>query len=133
MFIADLDSADVTSGNSYETGTVEVAGQTYSRSALPSCYYNRISTEFNLGKRWASFAATIGIRDQYPSDYSATVTVYRDGNLWRSPITVGVGSPEPVKIDVTGVLKLKFVCSPGKGHEGFIRLALGDALVSAAP
>ncbi len=39
----------------------------------------------------------------------------------------------PVKIDVAGVLKLKFVCSPGKGHEGFIRLALGDAQVSAAP
>ena len=131
--IADLDAADVTSGNSYETGPAEMAGHTYSRSALPSCYYNQISTEFNLGKHWNSFAATLGIKDQYPSDYSATVTVYRDSSLWRSPLTVRVGTPAPVKIDVTGVVKLKFVCSPGKGHEGFIRLALGDAVVSTAP
>lgn len=54
-----------------------------------------------------------------------------DGNLWKQPLTVKVGSPEPIKIDVSGVLKLTLICSPGAGHEGFIRLALGNAVVSA--
>jgi hypothetical protein len=131
LFVADLDAANVVSNNSYETGSVELAGRTYSRSALPSCFYDQRTTEFNLGKQWASFVATLGIKDQSPSEYTAFVTIYLDNSLWDRPLTVKVGSPVSVNINVTGVLKLKLVCSPGAGQQGFIRLALGDALVSA--
>jgi hypothetical protein len=131
MFVADFEDADVTSSsNSYQTGSVELGGQPYSRSSHPTCLYKNTSTEYTLSKKWALFEATVGIKDQNPEEYSANVTIYRDGDLWRRPLQVKVGSPEPVNIDVTGVVKLKIVCSPGAGHEGFIRLALGDALVS---
>ena len=132
MFVADFDDSDVgSSSNSYHVGSVDLDGRTYSRSSLPTCYYDDTSTEFTLHRKWTRFSALVGIKDQAQSDYSATVTIYRDGNLWKQPLTVKVGSPEPVKIDVTGVLKLTLNCSPGAGHAGFIRLALGDALVSA--
>ena len=131
MFVADFDDSDVSSSsNSYQVGSVDLDGRTYSRSSLPTCYYDDTSTEFTLHRKWRQFSALVGIKDQAQSDYSATVTIYRDGDLWKQPLTVKVGSPEPIKVDVTGVLKLTLVCSPGAGHAGFIRLALGDALVS---
>jgi hypothetical protein len=131
LFVADLDAANVVSNNSYQTGGAELAGRTYSRSALPSCLYDQRTTEFNLSKQWTSFAAALGIKDQSSSEYTAFVTVYLDDSLWNRPLTVKVGSPVQVNINVTGVLKLKIVCSPGAGQQGFIRLALGDALLSA--
>lgn len=131
MFVADFEDSDVSSSsNSYQVGSVDLDGNPYSRSSLPTCYYSNTSTEFTLHRKWTQFTALAGIKDQAQSDYSATVTIYLDGDLWKRPLTVKVGSPESIKIDVTGVLKLKLICSPGSGHEGFIRLALGDALVS---
>ncbi|WP_433301585.1 NPCBM/NEW2 domain-containing protein [Actinoplanes sp. CA-030573] len=132
MFVADFESSDVrSSSNTYEADSVNLDGRTYSKSSLPTCYYDDTWTEFTLHRKWTRFSALVGIKDEAQSDYSATVTIYLDGNLWKEPLTVKVGNPKSVRIDVTGVLKLKLICSPGTGHEGFIRLALGDALVSA--
>jgi hypothetical protein len=106
IFVADFDDSDVgSSSNSYQVGSVDLDGRTYSRSSLPACYYGDTSTEFTLRRKWTQFSALVGIKDQSQSDYSATVTIYRDGNLWKQPLAVKVGSPVPIKIDMTGVLK----------------------------
>jgi hypothetical protein len=90
-----------------------------------------VYAEYNLGRRGSRLTATLGITDTAPSDSTAYVTIYGDDRVLGSPYTIRSGAPKPIRLNVDGVLHLKFMCSPKVGQEGRFRLALGDATVAS--
>lgn len=71
---------------------------------------------FDLGKRWQSFRATVGLRDGARG--SAFFTVRGDGReLFRSPV-LKAGARADVAVNVDGVRELELVAEGGGGNTG---------------
>ncbi len=71
---------------------------------------------FDLGAKWKTLSATIGIRDGAHLQGSAVFTVRGDGRqLYRSPM-LRVGARKDVKVDVAGVKMLELLVEGGEGH-----------------
>jgi hypothetical protein len=71
---------------------------------------------FDLGAKWQTFTANVGLRDGAPEFGSAVFRVLGDGQeLYRSPV-MRVGARADVKITVTGVKKLELLTAGGEGN-----------------
>lgn len=71
---------------------------------------------FDLGGKWTTFTATVGLRDGAPEFGSVVFRVLGDGQeLYRSPV-LRVGTRAEVKIAVAGVKKLALVTEGGEGN-----------------
>jgi NPCBM/NEW2 domain/RTX calcium-binding nonapeptide repeat (4 copies) len=63
--------------------------------------------EYDLGRKYKRFVTTIGLRDDSYSGGMARYSFYGDGPDPLYERTVAFGQSFPVKVDVTGVLRLK--------------------------
>lgn len=71
---------------------------------------------YELGGRWKSLSATVGLRDGAPGFGSAVFRVVGDGKeLYRSPV-LRVGQREIVEVDVAGVKVIELLAEGGDGN-----------------
>ncbi|MDT0331493.1 NPCBM/NEW2 domain-containing protein [Nocardiopsis lambiniae] len=88
-----------------DTGTVRVGGDTYTEAVhLGSCAL--CSMEYDLGKDWTTFEATIGLADDSEEGAEVTFRMYADSDPVLSH-TLSRGEVEEISIDVAGALYLK--------------------------
>ncbi|MFL1380881.1 protein kinase domain-containing protein [Nocardiopsis protaetiae] len=103
-----------------ETGRAEVDGQAYSRALISvNCEeYNDTCTgwaDYNLGRKWTAFTATIGVDDTSSASATTTFTVYVDGEAEVTE-TLKLGETLDIDVDVRDALRLRIeVESDGRG------------------
>jgi hypothetical protein len=93
----------------------DVNGRTYHRNVVIEGWDNFLcdwrsaysQIEYNLGRKYRRFTATIGLRDDTPTNRSVRFDVYGDGPTPLKSKTVKFGESFPIKVDVTNVLRLK--------------------------
>jgi serine/threonine-protein kinase len=91
----------------------EVAGDLYEKSLIASLDSRNVTAgdlaywEFNLGKDWQQFLATVGIADGSEFEQSARFRVILDGNLIWEEDNVRFGTAVPIEIDISGGLRLR--------------------------
>jgi len=69
--------------------------------------------DFPIDKKFAIFAANIGIDDAVGSGGSATFTVLGDGKtLFTSNVLTGSDTAQPIRVDVSGVTTLTLTVEP---------------------
>lgn len=126
MYLAQLKPID-TDGCYAQTGVV-INGKNYTASLVcrapsPTRRPVPIGGLYPLGKHAMVLRGTVGLVDNQTAT-SATVRITGDGRvLWTKPVKVG--SPQPFRLDVTGVLKLQVDVVGPQG----VTIALGDATV----
>jgi NPCBM/NEW2 domain len=100
-------------GGAYQTNAVTFGGQSYAKALQihgtgygPDAPY----LEYYLGKRCSRFRALVGASDFANDSFKVVYVVIGDGQeLYRSP-PLRVGSePQPIDINVTGVLRLRLL------------------------
>lgn len=105
-----------TSTHRYGTGTVQIAGQTYTQSAhLDRC--SLCSVEYVLGTDWTTFEAVIGLTDDSREGAQVTFRMYADSALVHDD-TLSRNETEEISIDVEGVLHLKLEAERLDSHGG---------------
>jgi hypothetical protein len=71
---------------------------------------------FNLERKWKTFSATIGIRDNAHIEGSAIFKVFGDGKLlFESPV-LRVNEKDEFKVDISNIKTLKLQTIGSKGH-----------------
>ncbi|WP_017584194.1 NPCBM/NEW2 domain-containing protein [Nocardiopsis valliformis] len=94
-----------TSGHRQDSGTMQVAGETYAQTVyLKECV--QCSMEYNLGKDWTTFTALIGLSSDSPEGAQITFLMYVDSGDVLSH-TLSRGETEEITIDVEGAQYLK--------------------------
>jgi NPCBM/NEW2 domain len=112
-FLADQES--VQQSADMRTGAASLAGRTYLYRLIYRCvdFCNGRQgvIEYNLGKRYRQFTATVGVVDDAPdSGQVAVFEVYVDG-VRRARQQVSFGNPKSITVDVTGGLRLRLLAS----------------------
>lgn len=127
-------------GNVLRAGPFSINGKPYPHSFS---FYNRcnnadggdIWTEYNLGRAYNQFTATVGFSDEDPVDATGTFTVLADGAKVASG-SLKLGMSIPVSVNVAGVLRLRLIANDPRAAESCARKShptttiWGDALVS---
>jgi serine/threonine protein kinase len=62
--------------------------------------------DYDLGRSYSTFRATVGLSDNDASDAKGAYAIYADGKKVTQG-TLGVGETKPVELDVSGVLRLR--------------------------
>jgi hypothetical protein len=71
---------------------------------------------FELGRKWKTLTATVGLRDGAAKQGSAIFLVRGDGTeLYRSPV-LRAGDSDEMKIDVSDVERLELIANGAEGH-----------------
>jgi hypothetical protein len=106
-----LDALTPISGNP-ERGTWSINGKIYPHSiGTGICFGEREHTvEYNLGKTYRTFKATIGLRDDTETGTRVRFQVLRDGVPYLSR-DLGLGQSTPIVVPVQGVLRLRLVAT----------------------
>lgn len=95
----------MSSGHRQATGTVRVAGDTYTESTrLKECL--QCSMEYDLGRDWTTFEAVIGLTDDSVEGSQITFRMYADSRVVLTH-TLSRGETEEISVDVEGALHLK--------------------------
>lgn len=101
--------------------------------------YGDGDVSFNLGRHYTKLTANVGLDDSSEADKAAvTVEVFGDSQK-LSQMSVKFGQPKKLKVDVTGVLRLRIRWSRTDNDVddvGDLRaayLVIGDATLTAAP
>jgi hypothetical protein len=106
----------VEGGRGFTQGRAVVNGRQYSDALLlkPMCYGgdDSRSGSYNLGRDWSTLSFTAGLTDT-ATDQTMQVTVEGDGEVLLA-VTVTLGQPEEVEIDVSDVLRLRISFSSGE-------------------
>ena len=93
--------------------TPQLGGQFFDKSLYahaPSRYV------FDLGAKWKTFTATVGLRDGAPAFGSAVFRVLGDGKeIYRSPV-LRAGARAEVNVAVAGVRRIELVAEGGEGN-----------------
>nr|BFD95441.1 hypothetical protein KitaXyl93_68010 [Kitasatospora sp. Xyl93] len=92
-----------------ETGPVAVNGRNYARSVSLRTDRSSIPTneaEYNLERSWQSFHATIGVRDDSPTDAVLTFEVLVDGRSAARAV-LRLGQSQDLNLGVSDALRLK--------------------------
>ncbi|MFL1432429.1 NPCBM/NEW2 domain-containing protein [Nocardiopsis sp. frass1] len=93
------------SGHHYDTGPATVNGQEYTETVqLRGCA--NCFVEFDLGRKWTTFEAVVGLSDGSRSDASVTVRVFAGEDLLESH-TLGLGESAEISVSVEGALRLR--------------------------
>ena len=132
-----LDSAHPASGNWSGEKSANIAGKTYLHS-LGADVYSGTRTEaveYNISKGFRRFTATAGIEDNSgDSSLKMQLEIFADGReIFNKP--VAYGTPTPVDLDVSGVLRLRFQYEgvSGRGCCTTNYLVLGTAELLGLP
>ncbi|MDT0329950.1 protein kinase domain-containing protein [Nocardiopsis lambiniae] len=94
-----------------ETGRAEVDGQAYTRAIVPGFCMQHSSScdgwaDYNLGRKWSTFTATIGVDDNSSASATTTFTVYTDGEPEVTE-TLRLGETLDIEVDVRDALRLR--------------------------
>ncbi|MFD3999072.1 NPCBM/NEW2 domain-containing protein [Streptomyces sp. NPDC058583] len=106
VYLGDVEP--LTSTRGVDVGAAEVNGKGYARSV--TLWVNQAGPfselEYNLGRDWKSFKATVGLRDDSPSGGNVTFEVAVDGRTVYTK-TVALGQTQEVNVDAQDALRLK--------------------------
>ncbi|HEY4458005.1 MAG TPA: protein kinase [Pseudonocardiaceae bacterium] len=138
-----LDSLPILSGDNgawENANTGLVAGKTYTDSLvgdLAQCDSNPRYVEYDIGKDYRQFVASVGIGDQASdSSIPASLTIFTDGRQ-VSTTAISYGQMYPIKVDLSGVLRLKIewqeVLPNGRCSGDSNQLVLGGAALLGLP
>jgi hypothetical protein len=84
--------------------------------------------EYDLGRRYSQFQATVGLRDDGDSDARKQLEIYGDGVLLGS-VEVALGRSQTIDIVVSGVLRLKIVQETLNDGFASANVVWGDAVL----
>lgn len=111
-YLGDMNPVDQDpeGGGQYVAAQYTTNGTQYLHSVdvAASCGSTRGSywIEYDLGRKYQTFTATVGLSDTDSSAAKAAYVVYADGKKVQTG-TLTVGQSTPVKVPVTGVLRLR--------------------------
>jgi hypothetical protein len=114
-YLSELEPLTSTQG--VDTSAVEINGKGFARSVtLTANAAGPVnSAEYNLGRHWHTFTATVGLRDDSPTGGTLTFEVVIDGTReYRE--TIRLGESQAVRLDVSGALRLKLTVTY-TGHD----------------
>jgi hypothetical protein len=112
--LADLDRIE---GDWYVDRELAIDGTTYLQgirsSGINACNnnYNAVQqVEYSIDRSYTTLNAVVGLSDESASGFPVQIEITGDGQpLWTQ--TVQVGQPQAIALDVTGILRLKFVAT----------------------
>ncbi|MFI6412944.1 NPCBM/NEW2 domain-containing protein [Streptomyces sp. NPDC050585] len=114
-YLSELEPLTSTQG--VDTSAVEINGKGFARSVtLTANAAGPVnSAEYNLGRHWHTFTATVGLRDDSPTGGTLTFEVVIDGTReYRE--TIRLGESRAVRLDVSDALRLKLTVTY-TGHD----------------
>ncbi|MDQ0714008.1 hypothetical protein QFZ55_003460 [Streptomyces luteogriseus] len=91
-----------------ENGSAEINGEQYSQSVVmraDKSYVPYGDAEYNLGRKWRSFDAIIGLRDDSPSKAALKFEIFADGERLHNE-RMEVGESNEITLNVSGKLRL---------------------------
>jgi hypothetical protein len=122
-YLADL----TTVSGGFGTGSVEIDGTTYGRSIWSRWLSSDETAEYNLGRHYRRFVATIGILDDASTDAASTFELRADGvAIYTRRLTLG--QHVVVNVPVTHRLRLAVTLRDNQG--GNCRAGWGNARLS---
>ncbi len=124
-YLADLQSVE---GSGMDTGPVTINGATYAHSVSHGTGYGEAdSTQYDLGRHYRTFTATVGLTDDSDYHLSVLFEVYVDEKR-RFSAALSLGQAKTFTISVQGGLRLRLAMTSLKGEGG--RAAWGDARIT---
>lgn len=113
------------------TGVIDISGVPTPRALYDySCYDPTF--EYDLGRDFRQFQATLGISDNSPTDERTRFEVFLDGTS-SGVFDLGFGESVPITIDTTGTLRLTLVATQLVGDCNDGLTIWGDARVLGVP
>lgn len=110
-FLADMNRvAGEPSTRTVTVNSVSYAHALSSRTNCPTFLNNSYSVEYDLGRHYQTLKAMVGVTDDSAANAEVLFEVVADGRTVYSQ-TAGFGRPLPVKVSVTGVLRLRIVAT----------------------
>lgn len=127
QYLADFPTVD--ENYSSETGLRSISGQSFTRSVNlePSVYSDSEPgyVEYDLGRKYTSLGATVGLSDKVKADTRMLLQVYADGaELFRQE--VGLGEAVPLSLDMTDVLRLRLQATVISASNSYQEAVFGD-------
>ena len=108
MLLTQMDPVETQNGG-WGEGRAEMDGDSYNRAlrTTEGCFRGCVAwAEYNLGRDWDSFTATIGLDDNSRSGQSVTFAIYLDDEVeWRETATLG--EVLDVEVDVSDALRMR--------------------------
>jgi serine/threonine protein kinase len=132
-----LDSVTPADGQWEDQGSASIGGTDFTHSlqqGVSTCASAQ-SVEYNIAKGYRRFVATAGIDDNgQDSSLVTQLEIFGDGRE-LSNTKVTYGKPDPINVDVSGVLRLKVEFTPvtGTDCDGDDLLTLGTAQLLGLP
>ncbi|MEU3338359.1 NPCBM/NEW2 domain-containing protein [Streptomyces sp. NPDC006668] len=122
----------LTSTQGVDTSTAEVNGHGYPRSVtLTASAGGPVNeVEYNIGRRWNRFKATIGLRDDSPTGSNLTFEVSIDEKRIYKKLSP-VGEDRVIDLNVKGALRLKLTVTYAGQDSNYIYGTWGDAQLNA--
>jgi serine/threonine protein kinase len=138
-YLTDMQIVQSGQDGKVDTGSASVSGVTYAYSVLIALRDPwkggslTMSGEYDLGREFRRFRATVGLRDDAVSGDTYFVEIYGDDRHLAS-YTMKLGDSVPVDLDITGVLRLRLVTTRIAGNSPYGSVTVfGDARVSSVP
>ena len=112
--LTQMTPVDLAEGGGWEpeTGRAQVDGQVYTRALAPgSCAdaeYRECTgwVDYDLGRNWTTFTATIGVQDDSRAGAATTFVVHVDDEPVVTE-TLSLGEPMEIEVDVRDALRLR--------------------------
>ena len=108
MFLTQMDPVETQNG-SWGAGRAEMDGDNYNRvlRTTEGCFRGCVAwAEYNLGRDWDAFTATIGLDDNSRSGQSVTFAIYLDDEVeWQETATLG--EVLDLEVDVSDALRMR--------------------------
>lgn len=132
-YLADLKSVE---GQSLQAGTatLNATAYTHALSAASCSTYsdNAVTTGFDLSRTYTRLLTKVGVSDDSPSGSSVKFEVLGDGRTLAST-TAGLGAPQDIDVDVTGVLRLQIVSTALSSGTGTCTVVWADPQLTSPP
>lgn len=136
-YLTDMEPVSREGGAEAGARTVEIDGKQYPQSLSWTCGYSDCtgggaSAEYNLSRAYRRFQATIGLGDTSASDGVLIFRVLGDGRVLVEK-QLGLGKPDEVDVDVTGVLRLRLLAVSPQEASGSVYASWGSAHLLGSP
>ena len=106
QYLSDIDPLRSEYGVANEPA--EINGEQYAQSVIMRAdkgYVPYGDAEYNLGRKWRNLDATIGLRDDSPSEAALKFEVFADGTRLHEE-RMQIGESSEISLDVSGKLRL---------------------------
>ncbi|MBL1094195.1 MULTISPECIES: NPCBM/NEW2 domain-containing protein [Streptomyces] len=104
--MSDVDPLTSTEGVDNSAATVNGVGFPRSVTQAVNSGAPTNEAEYNIGRRWNKFKATVGLRDDSPTGGKLTFEVSADGkSIYKK--TTALGQTQNVTLNLNGALRLK--------------------------